>query len=286
MSEYVRMHPDGNHSLIRCPDLACDTQVARFEDWLAHVRTHVMDGRDSTACPWMGCDRIYQRRHKLYEHVKSHIGFNDRICLHLTDSRPENRVRCTYSTCYSHSLGIHRSTVHGYDKDFRTSVDPYVDDLSQDLENVVLSGGNIERARNPAGGDRRYDGDGGNPHFQPEDIKAEPEDLDVPEPGIGVEGDGAPVAAMPMNGPGIPGPAGPMHNMFGQNLPDENANPWIPYLPQRGQIYRVRRRSIITYTPRVFWQLEFIAQDFGMYRRIVRNIEHREVVYEIAPVIF
>ncbi|CAL1708728.1 unnamed protein product [Somion occarium] len=226
----------------------------------------------------MGCDRTYQRQHGLYEHVKSHIGFNDCICPHLIDSRPGNRVRCTYNDCYSRILGKHRRTDHGYDKASGFSVDPYVDDFSQSLASAVLSGGNLEWAQ-----DRER---GGHGDHRPEDIKAEPEDLDVPEPGIGVEGDGAPVAAMPMNGPGIPGPAGPMHNMFGQNLPDENANPWMPYPPQRGQIYRVRRRSIITYTPRVFWQLEFIAQDFGMYRRIVRNIEHREVVYEIAPVVF
>ncbi|CAL1708736.1 unnamed protein product [Somion occarium] len=284
MSEYVQMYPDGSHSPIRCPDPTCHVQVARFEDWLAHIRTHVTDGRDDTACPWMGCDRAYQRQHWLYEHVKSHIGFNDLVCPHLTDSRPGSRVRCTYTSCYSHLFGTHRSKIHGWNKKCRDSIDPYVDDLSQDLESVVLSGGNIKRVQDPAGGDRRDDGDGANPHLQPEDIKAEPEDLDVPGHGIGADGDGVLPAAMPMGGPGIPGPAGPMHNNpIRLNPYGVNRLPWrLAPLPGRALITVPELHAV--YSPLAYTEVIYDAQDRRICRLVVEYIKREEVLYRRIPV--
>lgn len=210
------------------------------------------------------------------------------MCPHLTDSRPRNRVRCSYSTSYRGELGKHRKFDHGWDTKSGDSIDPYVKHMSQNIEHVILFGGNIQKGQVSKGDDGDdSDGDDGDDSsdFVPEEIRDEPQNVDASGPGIGVQGNGAPPAAMPMGGPGIPGPAapaGPMHNSFGQNLPRVNLVLMMPageLAAPRLAYYITVCRVRIDYIPRICYQRWLNGRDRWVYRRVFCYIRRRRVFY-------
>ncbi|CAL1708550.1 unnamed protein product [Somion occarium] len=129
----------------KCPE--CDVHAshrALLEHLWVHRGTQFSNQHDRThKCPYPDCGTSLARSSGLTLHFKAHIGMKDQVCPHLTDSRPGNRSLCGFQTVYSTSLGKHRETMHGWNRITSRSVDPWMDDLTGNIEAAELKGGDL-----------------------------------------------------------------------------------------------------------------------------------------------